>query len=248
MEQWRNKIAVVTGASSGIGNSIAKELSRQGLVVVGLARRLDRLIELKEELSKESKDFVFHPVKCDLTVESDIKTAFEYIEKNFGGVDVLINNAGGAKLGMTLEGDLDDLTHTINLNLVGVISCTKKAYKSMADRKVPGYIITISSIMGHNYVNFPGFPPATNVYSPTKFALRALNTVLRHELNHLKQNQIRVSNISPGLVKSEATAGTDPNASILESQDIADVVVYLLGTDPRVQVEDVIIKPTGETF
>lgn len=247
-QQWKGKIAVVTGASSGIGAAIAKELCVQGMVVVGLARRLDRLIQLQNEIVAEHKDAVFHPVKCDMTKESEIETAFKYVEKSLGGVDVLINNAGGVKMMTTLEGDLADLKHTIDLNLIGVISCTKKAYKSMVDRDVPGYIINISSIMGHDYVQFSGMPPVSNVYSPTKYALTALNTVLRHELNHLKKNKIRVSNISPGLVKSEATEGMSEGFSILESKDIADVIVYMLGTDPRVQVEDVIIRPTGESF
>lgn len=247
MEQWKGKVAVVTGASSGIGASIAKEIALQGVIVVGLARRLDRLNELKKEILAIKSDAVFHSVKCDLVQESEIKTAFEYIEKTLGGVDILINNAGVHKDMMTLDGDLDALKQVIDINLVGVISCTKKAFKSMSDRDVPGYIITISSVAGHSVVSLPGYPPLTNVYSSTKFGVRALNTALRHELNHLKKNNIRISLISPGLVKSEMTEDYT-GLAILEEKDISDAVLYLLGTNPRVQVEDVIIRPTGELF
>lgn len=248
MEQWKGKVAVVTGASSGIGVAIAKDLCRNGVIVVGMARRLDRLNDLKKELETEQANFVFHAVKCDLTVESDIQTAFEYVVKTLGGVDILVNNAGMVSYGTTLESELDDLKKVIDLNLLAVISCTKKAYKSMVDRNVPGYIITVSSVAGYSVINVPGFEPRSNVYSPTKFGVRSLNTVLRHELNHLKKDKIRISNVSPGLVRSEMTVGLEKQMPILESEDISNVIVYLLGTNPRVQVEDVIVRPTGEIF
>lgn len=249
MEQWKGKVAVVTGASSGIGFSIAKELARHGLIVVGMARRIDRLNELKKEIVDEKADSVFHAVKVDLTKEEEIKEAFDYVIKTLGGVDILVNNAGVAKQATVLEGDLNDLKQVIDLNLVALVSCTKKAYKSMVDRDAPGYVINVASVAAHSVPTLPGFPPTFNVYPSSKYAVKALNTVLRHELNHLKQNKIRVSNISPGLVVSEMTEKLQLlKLPSLEGQDIADTVVYLLGTNPRVQVEDVIIRPTGECF
>lgn len=247
MEQWKGKVAVVTGASSGIGASICKELCKQGLIVVGMARRLEKLSELKKEILATETIAIFHAVKCDLTVESDIKAAFEYVVKTLGGVDILINNAGVAKTMFLLDGELEDLKTVIDTNLMAVVSCTKKAFKSMSDRDTPGYIINISSVAGYSVINVPGFEPKTNLYSPSKFGLRALNTVLRHELNFLKKNNIRISTISPGLVKSELTSHMEM-LPILEAQDISDMVVYLLGTNPRVQVEDVLIRPAGEMF
>lgn len=247
MEQWKSKVAVVTGASSGIGAAIAKALSIQGVIVVGMARRLDRLNELKKELLAENKDAVFHAVKCDLSAENEIVAAFEYVGLTFGGVDILINNAATVKFGLTLQMDLKDLKQVIDVNLVGVISCTKKAFQSMADRDVPGYIINISSVAAYVPIHIPGAEPTTNVYATAKSGLRAFYSVLRHELNHLKKSKIRISNVSPGLVKSEMTRGMEM-FPILEAEDISDMVVYLLGTNPRVQVEDVLIRPAGETF
>ena len=244
MDLWKGKVAVVTGSSSGIGAAICKELVQHDVIVVGLARRLDRLNELKEQLVKEKSDAVFHPLKCDLTVESEIKAAFEYVEKTLGGVDILVNNAGTAKrVGLLECENMDDLKAVIDTNLVSVVSCTKKAFKSMSDRDVPGYIINVSSILGYYVFNMP----TLNVYPPSKFGVRALNTVLRQELNHLKKNKIRVSTVSPGVVKSEMTDGYQIPA-MLEAKDIADVVIYLLGTNPRVQIEDVIVRTTGEQF
>lgn len=237
----------MTGASSGIGASICKELCKHGVIVVGLARRLEKLNQLREEILALNEKASFHSVKCDLTEESEIQAAFDYIQKSLCGVDILINNAGVAKDLLILESDLDALKHIMDTNLTGLVSCTKKAYLSMSERNRPGYIINISSVAGYSVLTLPGGRPSTNVYSPSKFGLRALNTVLRHELNYLKKNNIRISTISPGLVKSELT-GHMEMLPILEAQDISDVVVYMLGTDPRVQIEDVLIRPAGESF
>lgn len=252
MEQWKGKVAVVTGASSGIGQAICRDLCKNDVIVVGMARRLDRMEALKKEILEAKADAQFYSVKCDVTKESDIRTAFEYVEKTLSGVDILVNNAGIVK-GTFLFGDdnLDDLKSVVDTNLVGLISCSKKAFKSMSDRDVPGYIIHISSICGHTVPNLPG---VMNVYPSTKYAVRALNTVMRQELNHLKKTKIRVSSVSPGTVKTEIRSAAGVEGDMpkefheLESEDVSELVLYILGTNPRVQVEDVIIRPTGEIY
>lgn len=250
MEQWRGKVAVVTGASSGIGEAICKDLALADVIVVGMARRVDRLNKLKQTILEKKLNARFYGVQCDITVESEIKTAFEYVVKTLGGVDILVNNAGIVKMtNFFAEDNLDTLKSILDTNLVGLISCTKKAFQSMSDRDVPGYIINISSVAGHSVPNLPGL---MNVYPSSKHAVTALNTVMRHELNFLKKNKIRVSNVSPGGVRTEIIGQEMDLKSLpegmymLESEDVSDTVLYLLGTDPRVQVEDVIIRPVGE--
>lgn len=251
MDLWKGKVAVVTGASAGIGAELCKDLCKRDVIVVGMARRLDRLELLKEKILETKKDAQFHPVKCDLMQESDIKAAFDHVISKLGGVDILINNAGIIQSMSFLDEDnLDKMKNVIETNITAVVSCTKKAYKSMSDRDVPGYIINISSIAGHEVPAVPsGMKPLLNIYPSTKYALAALVQVLRHELNYFKKNKIRVSNVSPGLVRTEIfeAGGLDltPFAeylSYLEPEDISDSVMYLLGTNPRVQIEDIIIQ------
>lgn len=247
MEQWKGKVAVVTGASSGIGAVICKDLCQAGVIVVGLARRLDRLEALKNDIIEKRPSSQFFPVQCDITLEDEIKTAFEYVIAKLGGVDILVNNAGIVQQALVLEGDsLNQLKNVLDTNLIALVSCTKKAFKSMADRNAAGYIINISSIAGHVVPNMPTY---MNVYPSSKHALTALNTVIRHELNFLKKNQIRVSNVSPGAVKTEVLgSGSEKlyeNHPHLLPEDVSDVVLYLLASDPRVQVEDVIMNAAG---
>lgn len=257
MDQWKGKVAVVTGASSGIGATICKDLCQAGIIVVGLARRLDRLEKLKSDILAVKKDALFYEAKCDLTKEEDIQAAFKMVISLLGSVDILVNNAGVITYGSVLDDsvNLETMKRAMDTNLMGLISCTKKAFKSMADRDVPGYIINISSVAGHAVPNVPGVKPMFNIYPSTKHGLKAFCTVIRHELNFMKKTQIRVSNISPGAVRTELfeaggisldTFGDD--LPLLEPEDVSNTVLYLLGTNPRIQIEDVIIRPIGESF
>lgn len=255
MDLWKGKVAVVTGASAGIGAALCQDLCKRDVIVVGMARRLDRLEELKKKILGTKPDAQFHPVKCDLMVESDIKAAFDQVTSSLGGVDILVNNAGIVQFMSFFDDDnLDKIKSVVETNITALVSCTKKAYKSMSERDVPGYIINISSIVGHEVpAPPPEMKPMLNIYPSTKHALAALVQVMRHELNYFKKNKIRVSNVSPGLVRTEIfeAGGMDltPFADklfYLEPEDISDAVMYLLGTDPRVQVEDIVIRPSVE--
>lgn len=255
MEAWSGKVAVVTGASSGIGAAICKTLCKKNVTVVGMARRLGRLNLLHTEILTASKSAKFHSILCDLTKEDDIKSAFAEVLKKYGGVDILINNAGIVGNRSILgEGGEDHFNKIIQTNLTAVLSCTKKAYDSMVARDVPGYIITVSSVVGHYIPFITTGEPTLNVYPCSKFAITALNHVLRMELNFYKQNKIRVSNISPGSVKTEVLEAAGINVQfpewfpILQPEDIADAITYILSTPSRVQIQDIIIKPTGEMF
>lgn len=237
MELWRNKVAVVTDASSLLGAALCKDLCRNDVTVVGLASRMDLLEGLKGEILEEKRDSKFIPVQCDVTMEEEIQTAFSYVDFKLGGVDILINNAEVTESTTVLgdENNLNRLKKVVQVNLTAAISCAKKAYKSMAKRNVPGYIINVSSVAGYSVETVGyGLEPTHNLYNSSKFALRALTQVIRHELNFLKKNQVRISSVSPGEIDDRSTA-----------EDVSNVILYLLGTNPRVQTEDVIIRMTG---
>ena len=243
---------MVTGSSAGIGAAISKDLCRHGVIVVGMARRLDRLNQLKKEILKETPEAQFFPARCDISKENEVQVIFDYVKQMFGGVDIMINNAGIARHMSLLDKDnMDKLRLIMDTNLMGLVSCTKKAYESMAERDTPGYIINVSSVLGRSVMSFPGVQPTHNLYPSSKYALTALIQILRHELNFLQKNKIRVSNVSPGVVETEIVEASGgkfdlSNFPRLQPEDISDAVLFLLGTNPRVQIEDFIIRPAGE--
>lgn len=254
MDAWRGKVAIVTGASAGIGAALCKDLCKWNVIVVGMARRLENMGKLKDEILALNSSAKFHPIRCDLTKEEDIKSGFAEVIEKFGGIDILINNAGVISSQSILEDDSEDIVNKIiQTNVIAVVSCIKKAYKSMVARGTPGYIINVSSIVGHMVPNVALGKPISNVYPSSKYAITALNHVLRSELNYFKQNKIRISNISPGLVKTEiAEAAGVPSSRypstfpFLQAGDVSDAIIYMLSTPTRVQIQDIIIKPTGE--
>uniref|UniRef100_A0A182T3W7 Dehydrogenase n=1 Tax=Anopheles maculatus TaxID=74869 RepID=A0A182T3W7_9DIPT len=243
MERWQGKVAIVTGASSGIGAATVKALANAGMITFGLARRVERVEELKSELPSDVRERL-HAVQCDVTKEEDILAAFRQVEEKCGGVDVLINNAGVARTVGVLDADnTQALRDVIDTNLVGLALCSREAFQSMKKRSVDGHIIHINSILGHCVL-----PMGTlNVYPATKYGVTALTETMRHELR-LAGTKIKVTSISPGLVRTEII----PNSAaisempILEPEDIANAILYALGTPPRVQVHEITIKPVGE--
>lgn len=256
MEVWRDKVAIVTGASAGIGAQISKDLARHGVIVVGLARRLDRLSALKEDILSRTPDAQFHGVQCDVTVPQDIQKALDYVSATFSdrGVSILINNAGVTGNRALLEPDTDDLiADIIQTNLISVIALTRKVYVMMKDKPGPGYIINMSSILGHMVpVVSSTSKPLFGVYPATKFALAGLGHVLRQELRYFGNKNIRITTISPGIVSTDIVRASGlPDKVIrngLEPEDVAEAVMYVLSTPARVQIQDLIIRPTGEPY
>lgn len=173
-------MAVVTGASSGIGSSIAVGLANAGMIVVGLARRQERVDELKKLVSGTAKGSL-HSFSCDVQKEDEIVAAFAWVLQKFGGVDVLINNAGIAKFGQLIGKDhTPAIREVIDTNIMGTVICTREAFASMKSRGVDGHVVIINSVFGHTVLRLPD-GPKFNIYPPTKFALTAMTEVLRQE-------------------------------------------------------------------
>lgn len=181
MNRWNEKVAVVTGASSGIGAAIVIDLLKSGMIVVGLARRKEKVEELQNDALATGK---LHALKCDVSIEMDVKNAFEWIDKNLGGCDVLINNAGILNFfHLTDANNTEMLQQTVNTNLLGAVYCAREAFQSMKRRNFDGHIILMNSVAGHNVPFFlsSNRTPFMNVYHSTKHGLTAMVEVLRQE-------------------------------------------------------------------
>ncbi|XP_966714.4 farnesol dehydrogenase [Tribolium castaneum] len=251
MEKWVGKVAIVSGASSGIGAAIVDQLLEHGLIVVGAARRSELVEERAKKLS--NKKGKLHAIKADFTKEEDILRVFEWTSKNLGPVHILINNAGTTRNSTLTEGKTDDWKAVLDLNVLGLCTATREAVKFMKTNNINGHIIYLNSILGHTIC----MGHMINVYGAAKFAVTALTETLRQELNSLNL-KIKITSISPGLVESEMTTlkkDQPPESKalfetmpILKAEDIADGVVYALSTPEHVQVHELTIKPVGETF
>ncbi|XP_012250708.1 farnesol dehydrogenase-like [Athalia rosae] len=251
MERWAGRVAVVTGASSGIGASIAESLAREGMIVVGLARRKNRLQDSAEALSIAKGKL--YPVQCDVCNEKEILDAFRWIRDHLGAIDVLINCAGVAHFANVISGDTDGFRRILDVNVLAVAICTREAVANMRARRVDGHIININSVSGHSIPSEVGH---LSLYPSSKYAVTAMTEVVRRELLSAKTN-IKVTSLSPGLVMAtEILEAADyvesytsaPDAPSLQAKDISDAVLYILGTPPNVQITELTIRPLGERF
>ena len=242
MELWRGKVALVTGASSGIGQACALRLAQEGMVVVAAARRLERLKRLAEAHPN------IHAMAVDLRDTEAIVALFERIRRELGGVDVLINNAGLGRRAPLMSGETEHWREMLEVNVLGLAVCTREAIADMT-REDKGYVIHISSMAGHRT------PPGSAMYSATKFAVRSLTEALRQELREA-ESSVRVTAISPGFVETEfaevysgdpeAAARTYGRFEVLKSEDIADMVVYALSAPQHMQLHDMLVRPTEQ--
>ncbi|RZC38890.1 adh short, KR, NAD binding 10, and/or Epimerase domain containing protein [Asbolus verrucosus] len=241
MERWSGKVAVVTGASAGIGAAISTKLVESGLQVVGLARRLDRLQELARKLQNQPGKF--HPIATDVTVEEEVVRAFDWVRTNLGTLHVLVNNAGIAKPATLLDGDTEIFRKVFDTNVLALTVATREAVKIMREKDVEAaHVIHINSTAGHQVSDVPKM----NVYFASKHAVTALAESLRLDLLRAGAgNKIRVTSLSPGLVETEIINDFLDNQDLVKllevapklfPEDIANAVVYALGAPPHVQV------------
>ncbi|XP_073835620.1 farnesol dehydrogenase-like [Musca autumnalis] len=246
MDRWENKVAVVTGASSGIGVATCKALVERGMIVVGLARRVEKIESQTRLLISRKYQKNFHSYKCDVSDEESVRRAFAWITKQFGGVDVLVNNAGVLynDIYIISSDNSDAIRNTVNTNILGVVWCLREAFRSMRERKFDGHIININSIVGHSLTESAGL----NIYPPTKYAITAMTEVVRQELQ-MHKSKVKVTSISPGEVKTKLFGQNyeyPADMPLLAPEDIADAIVYCIQTPPHVQVHEMIVKPVGE--
>lgn len=245
MERWKGKVALVTGASSGIGRATVRRFASHGMKLAIAGRRDDRLRALIDELP--GTEVLAH--RTDLRDESSIDALFTAVRERFGGVDVLVNNAGLGFDAPLVSGSTAEWREMLDVNILALCVCTREAIRDMRVRGDAGHIIHVSSMAAHRV------PHQSGVYSATKFAVRSLTEGLRQELRSLGSG-IRVTSISPGFVETEFAERYHASAEIaqqtysrykvLEDVDVADAIVFALGAPPHVQVHDVLLRPTAQ--
>ncbi len=241
-----DKVAIVTGASSGIGRATAQSLAKKGVRVVLGARRRDRLDELVSEIQSvggQALSFV-----TDVAQRQSCEDLIRYAIEQWGRIDILVNNAGLMPLSFIKNLHVDEWDRMIDVNIKGVLYCTAAALPHMLTAK-SGHIINVSSVAGR--IVFP----AGSVYCATKHAVTAFSEGLRQELSTRKN--IRVTCIEPGVVATELTSTiTDESLqeyvegakkmAALQSQDIADAILYAVFSPNHVNVNEILIRPTAQ--
>ncbi|EFN70152.1 Dehydrogenase/reductase SDR family member 11 [Camponotus floridanus] len=248
MDQWAGKVALVTGASSGIGAETAKLLAKGGMKVIAVARRLENLKELAASIKSEFNVQIY-PIKCDVQQEEEILKVFKWAEEELGGVDVLINNAGVVVNKPIIEGATEDFRKIIDVNVIAMAICSRELVQSVKKRNARGYIFNINSIAGH-YADLITMP--ISVYAASKYAVTGMTASLRNEIINAKLD-IKITSISPGMVQTEMIEKAFESLGdvqtllegvpILKDKDIADLVIYGLSTPRNAQICEVIITP-----
>ncbi|XP_067641987.1 farnesol dehydrogenase-like [Eurosta solidaginis] len=248
MEQLKSKLAVVTGASSGIGAAIVRDLIAAGLIVIGLARRIERVEALRQDLPTREQSGRLHAIKCNIADAQDVAETFRRIICDHGPVHVLVNNAGCLRTGQLATMAESEVQEVLQTNVMGVVNCTRHAFASMRAHRIDGHVILINSICGHKVPVIPGHMPTLNIYPATKFALTAINEIYRQEFKELG-TRVKVTSISPGLVDTELISERQKkivDGKILLPEDISRAVLYVLAQPAHVQIYELVMKPMGD--
>ncbi len=238
-------VVAVTGASSGIGEATALACARAGAAVALAARRGERIEALARQIEEEGGRALALPT--DVADERQARAFVEQTYERLGGLNVLVNNAGVMLLGPVLGADTEHWRRMVDVNLLGLLYCTHAALPVMAEQG-SGHIVNVSSVAGR----VAGAGAA--VYNLTKFGVCAFSEALRQEALHAN---VRVTIIEPGAVETELLSHNDENIQslahkrigdikALESEDIADAIVYAVTRPEHVGINEVLVRPTHQ--
>jgi NADP-dependent 3-hydroxy acid dehydrogenase YdfG len=238
MQDLTAKIAVITGASSGIGAAAARLLVEEGAHVILVARRVERLQELAAELGDSAT-----VMQVDVADAAAVTSMFATIKTRFGGVDLLFNNAGLGINSPFESSDPDDWKSMIDVNLYGVLNCTQAAIPLMRGR-AGAMICSVSSVGGR-------YGAATwSVYSATKYAVVGFHDALRKELG---EEGIRVSVLEPGAVwtefgenVSDALLTRRTQLEAMQSEDVAQALVFAFAQPANVLIQEILMRPVKQ--
>ncbi len=242
----KDKVAIVTGASSGIGRATALSLAKASAKIAIAARRTQRLEELQKEITKIGTECIIVP--CDVAKRKDCQALIDAAIKKWNHIDILINNAGIMPLSFVKNLKVDEWEQMVDVNIKGVLFCTAAAIPHLINQN-SGHIVNISSIAGRLVF------PSGSVYCATKYAVRAFSEGLRQELS--TRYKIRVTTIEPGIVATELT-NTITDKSLesfvkhskeieaLQAEDIANSIMFALESPLRMNVNEITVRPTTQ--
>ena len=241
----RDRVAIVTGASAGIGRATALALADAGASVVVTARRAERLETLTQEIEAAGGKCL--PMAADVVSLDEVAAVVAGAREQLGSIDILVNNAGVMRVAPITDTDVDDWTRMVDVNVKGVLHFLHAVLPTMVDQG-SGHIVNVGSVAGRR--PFPG----ASVYSATKFAVRALSWGLHLELGNA--HGIRVTDIQPGYVATELLWG-DPETSAawdqawegrrtLQSEDIARSILFAVTSPDHVSVSEILVRPTDQ--
>ena len=240
LESLTGKVAIITGASRGVGRALALKLAEEGCHVVLAARTTTDLTKVAEEAKAFGVRVL--PVTADVSQEVDVQNLVKASIDEFGHVDILVNNAGIGRYGTIEELTVDDYDAMMNTNMRSTFLCTKFVFPEMKKQK-SGHILNIASVAG-----LKGLPNET-IYCATKFAQRGFAQALDYEARPLG---IRVSSICPGGINTNFAIGTgrvegDPVLEeFLTDEEVADVALYTLKQPKNSRIMEVAMRPMRE--
>ena len=250
-ERLDGTVALVTGASSGIGEATARYLARDGAAVALAARRVDRLEGLAKQIRDDGGTAL--AIEADVTDQQQAIAAVERTTSELGRLDTLVNNAGMMLLGPIVDAPLDEWQRMVEINLLGLLYCTHAALPHLLeaaedDPRQVADVVNISSVAGRVARTTNG------VYSGTKHAVGAFSESLRQEVT---ERNVRVTLIEPGAVATELVEQNRPEirevigatlaqVQSLDASDIADAIVYAVAVPSNVSLNEVLIRPTGQ--
>ncbi len=227
------KTIIVTGASSGIGEAIARKLANNDYQVVLVARNKEKLAKITDEINKESPQMAAY-FQVDVSDKTQVESMINQVKKDYGTIYGYINNAGVMLSAEVTKGDIESWDQMIDVNIKGTLYGTSLVIPDMLENK-SGHIINISSVSGHEVTKI------STVYSATKFAVRAISQGLEKEL---AKTGVRITNISPGMVDTNLSPDRHKmNRKPLEAEDIANGVLYALNQPSYVNVNELTIRP-----